>query len=710
MRASQTPLPKRIAWIMTALLVALLLATQAMWASVPARAQGIDGSPYRLEGFIKAKSPDRWLIGSDLDGYRIVVISPQTVIVSKAGYAPEIGAWVTVFARRASGSLQANLIQIDRPAGAPGVPIQFTGSVTKEGGVFWRISDLPIAVAPETDIADTVGLDSNVWVGAIMTETGLRAEWIRDLSHDQMVEFEGELQGIGPGYWSIDSHQVVVGDNVDIVGAPQIGMFAECRALKSDDGTLVAINLRVGPPTPTTRKTGTLIQIQPEAGNAATWSVLLDQAEPGANLTETFLSVDENTWVDQTRAVAEAGQWFRLRGVPTGPNSYQADLLQVEHGAQTVGAARSGTSLQDAGAAPWSAPTPVASMLDNVGHSMVTITGDGASHAIWETDNRLYSAHQDPSGTWSAPEEVAYGFAPHIIAETDGTLHVAFVNSFMGNFETYYVVRRSGKWSLPVNMSHTDGYSARPKLALAPDGVLHATWMDSTPGYWTTYHATWAEPFWSTRPIPSGRGEAPSIAAAQDGTVYVVWQDPASPNGTELGAYEVFLAGLRDGTWTTPLNISDSRDLNTLGPDVTVTADGFAHLVWIEGDKQVRYSYGQATSWSTPTTIATATSYANGVRIAAESDKFLHVAWDEEYEVRATTAPERAEQWPESYLVIESNDVLRDVCLARNPSGGVGLSWSQTSETGRSNIFASQREPMQAHRMWMPLLMWEGSK
>ena len=74
-----------------------------MWAGIPVRAQGIDGSPYRFEGFIKAKSPDKWLIGTELDGYWEVAVSPQTVVISKAGYAPEVGAWVTVFARRSSG-------------------------------------------------------------------------------------------------------------------------------------------------------------------------------------------------------------------------------------------------------------------------------------------------------------------------------------------------------------------------------------------------------------------------------------------------------------------------------------------------------------------------------------------------------------------------------------------------------------------------------
>ena len=704
MRAGQAPLPRRTPWAMTALLVALLLATQVTWAHIPARAQGIDGSPYRFEGYLRAKSPDWWLIGTELDGYREVAVSPQTVIISKAGYAAEVGAWIIVFARRAAGPFQANLVLVDRPAGAPGVPIQFTGNVTKQGDGWWKVGTTPVAVTPETPGSKAAHLGSSVWVGAVMTETGLRAEWLRVLPDQQIVEFEGTLQEIGPGYWIVDGQRVVLVESASIIGDPQVGMFVECRALKSDDGTLIALSLQVGPPSPPTKKTGTIIEMRPEAGDAATWSVLFDQLEPGAYPTVEFVHVDANTWVDQTRAVAEAGQWFRLRGTPTGSDSYQADLLRVEHGAQTAGVAPIGGSTPHViSAAPWSAPTTVASTLGNAEDSMVVFTGDGAAHAIWETDNRLYAAHQDPSGTWNAPEEVAYGFAPYMLAESNGTLHVACVNSFMGNFETYYVVRRGGKWSLPVNMSHTDGYSARPKLALSPDGVLHAVWMDYTPGYWTTYHATWAEPFWSARPIPSGRGEAPSLAVAQDGTVYTVWQDRVSRDGAALGDYEVFLAGLHGGTWTPPLNISDSLDINTLGPDMTATADGLVHAVWIEGDQQVRYSYGQGVSWSTPTAVATSAGYANGVRIAIEAGNLLHIAWDEEVTVRATSAPERAQQWPESYAVIGSTALLRDVCLSPNPSGGVGLSWSETSDNGHSSIFASRREPLRTHRIWVPL-------
>jgi len=109
-------LPRRIPWVMTGLLVALLLATQAIWACIPARAQGIDGSPYRFEGLIKAKSPDTWLIGTELDGYRVVSVTPQTVIIRKTGYTPEVGARVIVFARYTFSRWQASLIQVGRPA------------------------------------------------------------------------------------------------------------------------------------------------------------------------------------------------------------------------------------------------------------------------------------------------------------------------------------------------------------------------------------------------------------------------------------------------------------------------------------------------------------------------------------------------------------------------------------------------------------------
>jgi hypothetical protein len=705
MRAGQTPSPRHIFWSLTALLVALLLAAQATWATIPARAQGIDGTPYRFEGFLKAKSPDWWLVGNDLDGTRAVAVNSQTEIINKAGYPVEVGAWVIVFARRVAGSFQANLIQIERPAGATAIPIQLTGSVTKQGDGWWRVGATVLWVTPETTGSADAGLGSNVSVGAVLTETGLRAEWMRVLPDQVIVEFSGTLQDTGPGYWIVDGHRVEVSDTTTIDGVPEPGMFVESRAFKSDDGRLIALDLKVGPPSPSTRKTGTIIEMRSEGQDAAMWTVLLDQSENGAPAVS-FVHVDKNTWVDQTRAIAEAGQWFRLRGAPTGPDSYQADLLRVEHGAQTVGTAAIGGSMpHGASAAPWSAPTTVISTPASTEGAMIAYTGDGAAHAIWETDDRLYAAHQDASGTWSTPEEVAYGFAPYMIADDQGTLHVAFVNSFMNNFETYYVVRRDGQWSLPVNMSHTSGYSARPKLALSPGGVLNAVWMDYTPGYWTTYHATWTEPFWSARPIPSGRGEAPSLAVANDGTVYTVWQDRVSGGGTALGDYEVFVAGLRDEIWTPPVDISDSRDINTLGPDITVTPDSLAHVVWIEGDEQVRYSYGQAVSWSMPTLVATAVGYANGVRIATESGSLVHVAWDEEYVVRATYAPAGSQQWPASYIVVDSAALLRDVCLSANPAGGVGLSWSLTSDTGDSTIFASKREPLRTHRIWVPMTL-----
>jgi len=333
----------------------------------------------------------------------------------------------------------ASLLNPGRPAGAPGIPIQFTGSVTKKGDGRWKIGDTPVAVAPETPGSDAGS------VGATLAMTGLSAESIRILAHQPIVEFEDTLQAISPGLWTIDGHHVGVGDDADVFGDPQIGMLVECRALKLDDGSLLAIELRVGPPAPPTKKSGTIIQIQPEAGDAATWSVLLDQSEPDAYPYVAFVHVNGNTWVDQTRVVAETGQWFRLRGAATGANSYQADLLQVEHGAQ-AGNAMAITASKPLGfyAVPWSSPTTVAARLNNVEHSMVAFTGAGAAHTIWETDNRLYAAHQGPTGTWSTPEEIACGFAPYMIADGNGTLHVAFVNSFIGNFETYYVVWRGG--------------------------------------------------------------------------------------------------------------------------------------------------------------------------------------------------------------------------------------------------------------------------
>jgi hypothetical protein len=298
---------------------------------------------------------------------------------------------------------------------------------------------------------------------------------------------------------------------------------------------------------------------------------------------------------------------------------------------------------------------------------------------------------------------VATGSDPAVVADGQGNLHLVFTNQFMGNYEIYYATRESGNWLLPVNVSHTSGYSAQPSLAMASNGTLYATWADNTPGHWVIYYGTWDNRFWSSQPVPNARGQVPALALAPDGTLYLAWQDRISYGDSWTGAFDIFLSQAVGCKWLLPMNISDSADAESLGVALTTTSDSVAHLVWVEQDSQVSYSYGQGFNWSVPQIVATAQAFAHGPRIVTERGALLHVVWDEGDKVRATVSALGAAAWPTPELVARPAGSLRDVALAPVPDGGIAVGWVQAAAPGDVSIYEARQESAFIQHLWLPL-------
>jgi hypothetical protein len=60
------------------------------------------------------------------------------------------------------------------------------------------------------------------------------------------------------------------------------------------------------------------------------WEVVVFPKSPWAEPTLGTLRVSANTYVDESRAVAQTGQWAEVRGVNLGRDEYQADLIRLE--------------------------------------------------------------------------------------------------------------------------------------------------------------------------------------------------------------------------------------------------------------------------------------------------------------------------------------------------------------------------------------------
>ncbi len=714
-RLSPTPARHGPCRVFAAATLIVLMLAQALLGAAAARAGISDATTIRFEGYIRVQGPTQWLVGNDLEGNRIVNVNASTPIIRKNGPA-ELGAWVIVFASgRSDGAFDALLIVVDRPAGSLGPQVQFVGRLAKVGAAppaWWVVDDTPIEVTASTVISGTPAVDVMVGVGATMTPNGLRADWIRVLADTPVVEFRGTLTAIAADYRIIDGRRVNVTPATEIFGDEQVGRTVECRAMRLADGTLEAIYIRVLLAESDAYLTGSIVAMASGAETSAAWDVVLDASDPIGNPRIIRVNVDLNTWVDQSRSVAEVGRWVEVRATPLQTNVYQANLVRVARTApRPASAAGNAQHSAATSAMPWGAPSTIALDQPNAGHPVLAFTSDGRGHAVWEADGRLYYAGRSSAGAWSSPQFIAYGFAPHMVADQSDTLHVAYVNLFMGNYEIYYIARRSGSsaWSLPINVSYTTGYSARPRLALTADQRLHAVWMDNTPGYWTTYYGTFDGTFWSNRPVPSGRGQAPAIATAADGTIYLTWQDRVARAESSLGDFDIFLVELRNGIWSPPFDISDSPDVDSLGADVATTADGQAHIVWVDGEWQVFYSYGRQAAWTWPQVVALAEGYAGDPRIAVEAGRYLHVAWGEEGEaalpnaLRATSKAQNQADWPPGYR-LTSNGLFRDASFVVVPAGGVGLTWAEVNGYLSAAIRASLRESTRTYRFWLPYL------
>jgi hypothetical protein len=354
---------------------------------------------------------------------------------------------------------------------------------------------------------------------------------------------------------------------------------------------------------------------------------------------------------------------------------------------------------------PWASPTPIATGLPEASRPTLVFTNDGTEYAAWESEGQIYYAVQSAGQGWSTSRRIATGIAPVILADDLGCLHILFANQFLGNYEIYDVSLKDSDWSLPVNVSHTSGFSAFPAAATGRDGVLYVAWMDNSPGYWTIYVGMWNGTYWSNKPVSNARGQAPVLASAPDDTLYLAWQDRVPDADNPTGTYEIFLSERTEAVWSLPVNISDRPSVESIGAHLTTTPDGLAHVTWVDGDQEVRYCFGQGLYWPYPTTVARAATVARGPHILAERNARLHIAWDEGNMVRATTATPAALIWPKPAVITSPTGDLRDVTLTLEVENGVSLSWIQTNQPRDVGIYESWRASEFTVRAWLPVIL-----
>jgi len=332
-------------------LALLVAAAQKPPAPAAAALQAADPTQIHIEGELKSKSPGLWVVGEFS-----VLVDGQTQYVEKRGLA-DLGAWLIVWAvSDPSGTPRAEVIVVDRPAGVPNPIIQFTDVLNKAASEWWVVGDELVHVSSSASIVGAPTVGSLVSVTAEQQDLVLEAKQIETAVQDLSQiphDFEGTIEAVEQNRLKVEGRWVKVLPPVtQINGWPALGRHAEARVLIQEDGSLLAILIRVPEKIEVTM--GTLVtDIAPQASGAELWDVSVFPDQLYADPYSATVHVDSDTLVDESRAIARPGQWADVRAKPLNRDEFQADVIRLE---QTVAITVEGNLQQAAtasGAGGW---------------------------------------------------------------------------------------------------------------------------------------------------------------------------------------------------------------------------------------------------------------------------------------------------------------------------------------------------------------------
>jgi hypothetical protein len=282
----------------------------------------------RAEGVLQANGQGTWKVG------RLnVVVDGTTVIAQKRGKA-EPGAWVIVWGQQdRPGEMRAEYIQVDHAASLTGPTIQLSGMLRKKTSTWWIVEQTLIEITPDTIISGQPEIGALVRVVATQQADILRAVAAEVLASDPktpLVEFEGTIMSLADDRWQVDDREILIDAFTDIVGEPGIGKIAEVQASQLLDGRLLARAIRVVNPADEASLNAIVAEIVPETNDTERWDVIVFPESPWADPKSASLHVSLNTYVDESRTIAQTGVWAEMRGAPLGDQEYQADVIRLE--------------------------------------------------------------------------------------------------------------------------------------------------------------------------------------------------------------------------------------------------------------------------------------------------------------------------------------------------------------------------------------------
>lgn len=263
-------------WLFVALALMLAIALPAC----PAQAQEAVRPEVKFAGVIQAvPEAAAYPIGVWRVAGQEVVVNADTRILPRTP-AATVGMWADVTARRAAdGALIARQVIVMPPEVRIKGPI---GAKPADGAAIgaWIIAGQTITVTADTRISQRgAPLDAGAWAEVFASETadGLVALRLRGIERQEDVEVFGAIQSFGDTRWILSGIPLTVVTSTLILGTPAVDLLAQAGASLEEDGTLLALRLKVASRAPEGQRQPVafdgVVEALPEHGLVGQWVV-----------------------------------------------------------------------------------------------------------------------------------------------------------------------------------------------------------------------------------------------------------------------------------------------------------------------------------------------------------------------------------------------------------------------------------------------------
>jgi len=334
-------------------------------------------------------------------------------------------------------------------------------------------------------------------------------------------------------------------------------------------------------------------------------------------------------------------------------------------------------STRSVGDSNWSAPQNIPGTSATPGDPRIAVDHQGSLHVVWQDniggESGIFWAVRSSDGSWSAPQKItgssANSSAPDIAVDAQGNPHVVWEEELtQGNTDVIYATKSGQADWLTQNISNNQEGSGSPSIAIDGEGTLHVVWEDDsleiTGGYLDILYAAkpgdggWSEPVnISHSQRPSAR---PRIAVDSENNPHVVWEDTYDEYATDIRPQYNTRSG---GNWLAqPESIlpSSTEGIMFCHPDIAVDPAGKPQVVWYDNTRQTTdgypiWSIGYAVrqengEWLTWLNISLNSLVATEPTIAVDDSGNAHVVWQQStmqadidvvYSTLLTSAPDK---------------------------------------------------------------------